>query len=181
MILHMDSDAFFVRPLAVERCFTDGHPVYFRVDGAALSDEHEAWTHTARAVLGVDDTAPANRQYIKNCIPWSCDIVRKMTARIESTQGFHWYDVLRYLHSLSEYFIYGQFVDSGGYEDQLAGSDQSFCLSFWPGREDEPFSLDGQSQRLKPHHVAMAVQSTEKLDLDARNEIFKGMILSDDR
>ena len=173
MILHMDSDVFFIRPFATDRCFTDGRPAYFRVEDAALSAEHQAWTQSARAVLGFDVTSLADRHYVENCIPWSCDIVRKMTARIESVNGAEWYNVLRGLPSLSEYFIYGQFVDNGGYEEQLAGSDRSFCLSYWPQTDGQRFSVDEQSRRLEPDHVAMAIQSTEALTVAERRLVYE--------
>ncbi len=173
IVLHVDSDVFFIRPMAPCDAFRDGLPYFFAVGEGGISDEHRRWTGIARDVLGLDQSAPAVRHYVENCVPWAPEVVREMTARIESVHGRPWPQVVLGAGTLSEYFLYGQHVDLLRQGRGLAWEDVSFCLSWWPRSPDETLSLDREFARLHDRHVAMAVQSTHALAVDARAALYR--------
>jgi hypothetical protein len=186
MVLHVDSDVFFFRRVAAADLFEDGRPRFFRVaDGAAPRAEHAVWTSVARAMLGLPDDTPATCHYVENCIPWSTAAVRGMVRTMEAAQPRLWADTVLGARTFSEYFLYGVHADSpagmaaadgagnresGSGGAGLAGSDRSLCLSWWPtaGGAGASFAIEAQLARVRDGHVAMAVQSTEALDPDAR-------------
>ncbi|MEX5730223.1 hypothetical protein Ga0609869_003576 [Rhodovulum iodosum] len=172
-LLHVDSDVFFFRPLQAADAFTRGRPPFFRIDGVPANPAHQTWIDAAARLLGLPPGTPHARHYVENCVPWSSAVARALTDRIEAVHGQPWHRAVLGEPALSEYYLYGLFVDRLQGEAGLAPTDVSFCSSFWPGQEDAPFSLDDQLATLREGQVALAVQSTHPLSPDDRRRIYR--------
>lgn len=172
-VLHVDSDVFFFRPMQAGDTFTNGRPRFFFADGATGNPLHGGWIEAAGRMLGITPDPAQPRHYVENCVPWASEVVRGMTQRISETHGRPWYEVLLGEETLSEYYIYGLYVDHLCGTGTLAPDPMSFCHSYWPDTDDAPMQADAHVGGLDPRHFAMAVQSTHPLSVADRVAMYE--------
>lgn len=176
LVLHVDSDVFFVKPFSADMAFDGKRPSFFRVPATALSPEHANWTNVADRILSLNSpaeaTCPQYRHYVENCIPWSPSIVRDMIARMGQVQDRPWYKILMSEASFSEYFIYGRFVDTLVSLSQLDPRDRTVCKTYWPS--DGAFAdYQAMASDLPDPYCALAVQSTAETSIADRRQMFE--------
>lgn len=169
-VMHVDSDVFFVRGLQGADAYRQGKVTFFEADSGQPMPQHRPWIDAAAACLGLSVPPTHARHYIENCVMWDRDVTRDMVARIEAQTGRFWVDALLDQPTISEYFIYGLYIDYVCGPDRVAVETQSYCNSFWP--EQGAFEIDQLLARLKPKHCAFAVQSTEGVEADARLAVY---------
>lgn len=170
VVVHVDSDVFFIRPMGPGNVIRDGKAPFFRATGATGNPHHLSWVHAAERMLGLPLSADYGSHYIENCVPWHRDAVRAMTQQMEAAHGRAWHDVLLDEKALSEYYIYGLFLDrlrgtEGFYTDKA-----DLCRSYWhedDGALDEDWLFGG----LEAHHYALSVQSTNSLSAQQRDAL----------
>lgn len=170
MVLHVDSDVFFFRRFGMADGFVDGLPRYFRAVGKTANPDHSAWLAAAGRILGIGVAEPHLAHYVENCVPWVPGVVQAMTTRIEATHGRPWPEVLVGEATISEYYLYGVFVDLLRGTGGLAEVDNSLCLSFW---SDGAIVPETHFAKARPDHVAMAVQSTHALSFADRVALYE--------
>ncbi|WP_435230780.1 DUF6492 family protein [Pseudopelagicola sp. nBUS_20] len=166
-VMHVDSDVMFYRDLTAVDVFPCGRPAYFSVPGNYRTDTSIAWTRNAALALGIDAPDAFGTIYVENCVPWSAAVVRRMLAHIEAKHGRRFQDVLVGMDTVSEYHMYGMYLDLIEGHGAVAHVQQSFCNSLWPGDDPEKY-LDLLAARSNSQHFAIAVQSTEAIALDQR-------------
>lgn len=174
VVLHVDSDVFFVRPFDTDMVFPDGHPSFFRIATENLSPEHARWTETSHRILGIESTKGQTAHYVENCIPWSPKIIRDMVSRIEDVHKVAWYKVLLRERSFSEYFIHGRFMDELADDSVVKACSRTICKTYWPASDGNISSYLAKSARFTDH-VAVAIQSTENIPVSKRRHIFDRM------
>lgn len=170
-VLHIDSDVFFVRPMALNDVLRNGRLPFFRSRSGAPNPSHMVWIHAAQRMLGLSQTARYASHFIENIVAWDSDAVRAMTQRIEDVGGRPWHDILLSEDAFSEYYVYGVFLDKIYGTDGYWSEQADFCRSYWLDENsltvDEDWLLDG----MKPHHVAMSVQSTNMMTIERRKAL----------
>lgn len=171
VVLHVDSDVFFVRLFDTDMVIPDGNPSFFRVAAEDLSPEHVRWTETSHGILGIESLKGQPAHYVENCIPWSPRIIRAMVDRIEDVHKTAWYKLLLRERSFSEYFIHGRFMDLLAGETALEARSRTICKTYWPDADGDISSYLAESARLTDH-AAVAIQSTENISLSERRRIF---------
>ncbi len=173
-VMHVDSDVFFVRELSGKDIHDDqGRIRFLRIDLPEPAELHRGWVQAAAHCLGIAFDPGFATHYIDNCVLWSTEIARGMVARIEATHARPYHEVLLGQPTISEYFIYGMYADLIAGHAGLAPETVSFCKSFWPQREDEPFDLERQMAEMLPKNRALAVQSTHDFPIAARAQAFE--------
>jgi hypothetical protein len=114
-VLVVDSDAVLLRKATFEH-FTrgDGRLWHFRRDRAVTAgmDRHLLWHDVARRLLGLSDpvTAPAP-DYISPITVWDPAVVRSLMVHIAASTGRNWMDAVAGELHVSEFVVYGVFVD----------------------------------------------------------------------
>ena len=113
-VVIMDSDSMLLRELTLDGLAREGRPLHFRRDDAVVArmDRHLEWHNVARRLLGVPGrvSAPAP-DYISPIAVWDPAVVRQLTAHIASTTGRNWVDAVAGELHVSEFMLYGIFVD----------------------------------------------------------------------
>lgn len=171
LVLHVDSDVFFIRPMSTDNLFRDDRMPFFGANGGEANPNHLSWIHGAERLLGLPQSERYSRHFIENCVPWDSDAVRAMTQRMEKTAGRAWHDVLLSEKTLSEYYVYGVFIEQihGAQDYWTEGA--NLCRSYWLDEDkqsvDEAWLLDG----IEKHQVAMSVQSTNLMEIDHRRAL----------
>lgn len=107
----VDSDLLFVRPFSRADLLPDGPArVLLRVDPADESAMHRDHMRDARRLLGLPP-GPTDHHYMASPTVFYGEWVRQLRARLEQVHGKPWQQVLREAETLSEYLLYGVFIE----------------------------------------------------------------------
>ncbi len=180
IILHVDSDGEFIRPLTIDMLVRpDGKARFRRNPQKSELETHRTWRETACRLLGLAPFSIEAGDYIDLCVVWRRSIVRRMIARIEEVGGADWRKILARTPDFSEYTLYGLFVESLGIE--AAGhfaAAKSQVHAIWVV-EDEPTCPQEETafvEALQPHHIACLIQSTMTMDFETRRSLIDRLI-----
>lgn len=163
----VDSDVTFVRPLDAARLHDDTRGTrLFRSPGLADLPTHHRWHRTASRLLGLPETDYFGADYIGNLITWRRDHLLGLYRHIEDTTGRPWARAVAAQAHLSEYILYGVYVEHvlGLASSGHAPSDRDLCLCSWHFPMDTPEGQKSFLAALEPEHVAVLVQSNLGLD-----------------
>lgn len=176
----IDSDAEFIRPIQRDMILRDGRVRLFRTPTAEQPKTHARWHRVASRLLGVD--MPAQRHfgadYIAAVVPWSPAVVRALIDRLRKRNVCPWHLLLGRQISFSEYVLYGIFAEKaeGAHRKLLVADPTDLSVSIW-NPDDLAASANKEAfvARLKPHHVAVHLQSNLGLDEVHRQKILQKM------
>jgi hypothetical protein len=118
-LVMVDSDALFVR---------------YRCPGAITADmeSHILWHNNACRILDVRPDPLPMDDYVGQVISWDRAIVRAMCTHLESIGGCSWDTVLARTRAVSEYLLYGLFVEKIiGQADHVWIDERSRCKTHW--------------------------------------------------
>lgn len=171
-VLLADSDVVLVRDITAATFAVDDKIPLFRMVDAVHDGmpNHIEWHRIARRLLGL---APFSGlplpDYVSPLNVWNPEIVRGMQQAITQATGRHWLDVFTAQLQISEFILYGVYVD-----EILAGSgapwpgDTSFCHNYW---ETTPLDTAGAlafADRLDPAAVGMMISAKSHTPPDIR-------------
>ncbi|WP_088889061.1 DUF6492 family protein [Leptolyngbya ohadii] len=175
--IFVDSDVAFVRPVDFS-CFTRNGLVrlYHEADGNfADMPMHVKWHRTSSELVGIPPVPMPAPDYIEQVVTWKRDNVVKLCERIEAVSGRSWIETLSNVWHLSEYTLYGTFVDrvlqdqSGHYQD--AGK---LCLDYWTPEPMSAEQIQSFLQQLRPEHMAVMISAKAGMPVDSyRSAIMK--------
>ena len=113
VLVMVDSDAVFVRDVDPRLFVEDSKSRLYRQPYAIRSDmtAHVEWHRHATELMGLPIEHPPMHDYIGQVIGWDRAIVRAMCERIEATTGTSWHTALARTRKVSEYLLYGIFVE----------------------------------------------------------------------
>lgn len=171
VVLHVDSDAAFIRPLDTRLLSGDGRVRLYRKEGAGETAMHAPWHLAAARLLGLPPRRYFGADFIDNLVTWRPAVARALTERIAAATGQDWRVALARSPSFSEYVLYGVFCDQilGADSGHVARRD-SLCHTQWGERSDAS-AVDAFVAGIAPHHVACGVQSTSGAPIVTRRAV----------
>ncbi len=133
ILVFVDSDVVFVRPFNLQDCIQGDKVRLFRVANKNKNDIKASlkWNRTTSCLLGLPPIDYPHI-YVGQIITWRRDNLLKLYQHIEKTSQKGWMETLCSSLDLSEYLLYGVFVDyvlkeeSGHYYD-----DRCICPGYW--------------------------------------------------
>ncbi len=136
-----DSDVVLVRPLSSESLLFEGRAPLYRRAGVvdATLPRHVIWHATARRLLGLPSASPPLPDYISSFAVWETEVVIALQRRVERTTRCSWLDALGAQLHLSEFILYGVFVEEVLGLDRRTIVTSSRCHSYW---ETTPLDRD---------------------------------------
>jgi hypothetical protein len=180
LMLLADSDVRLVRPVASDRFRVDGKTLFYRKDREVgrHMPRHVIWYDVAARLLGVPSAVPPLPDYINPFNVWDRRIVIAMLERVERATGSHWLDAVAGQRHLSEFFLYGVFVDKVlAAQAGVLGTSSMFCSGYW---ERTPLDVTAGSrfvQGLSTDDVAIMISAKSGTPLDVRRKILAGVSL----
>ena len=158
-LVFVDSDVAFVRSFDPEMLIRDGKLRLFRAPGAARLETHFRWHRSAAGLLGLEERDYLGADFIGNLITWRRKHVLDLHRRIEDVSGTSWQRAIARTWHLSEYILYGAFV-----EQLLEGgshyyTSESLCQISWEYQVDDLASLERVFSEIRPEHVAIMVDA----------------------
>ena len=173
VVLHVDSDVAFVRPLTPDRLLQDGRVRLLRTPGAGDTPMHRPWHVAASRLLGLPPAPYQGADYIGNLTTWRPAVVAAMLARIGEIAGRDPFEALARTRDFSEYVLYGAFWDHVMKQSDAAHAptDRLLCATVWPGLDPDTLAAALDSLVLAPDQVAIGIQSTVPVPIEQRRLI----------
>ena len=138
ILVYIDSDVTFIRPMDLES-FVDGDrvrllhiPNQLTPEFAAEFPIQDKWLNATDQLLGLPATPLPKPGYVGQVITWRRDNALKLHRHLEKVSGRGWVEAVCNSWHLSEYLLYGTFVDqvlqqqSGHFYDT-----EGICYEYW--------------------------------------------------
>ncbi|MFK8040881.1 DUF6492 family protein [Congregibacter sp.] len=174
LIIFADSDLQFVRPFSRDDVSQDGQLRLHRIAGAKDRGEHLQWHHKAADLIG---TQPQyfGHDYIGQLITWRRSHLEGLQQHLEKTQGRPWHRSVGRALKVSEYILYGAYIDSivGLEHSGHFSCDQDLVHCCW--FKDEADALADGSDPLRARAVAVLLQSNLGLSDQDEQQIVRDL------
>lgn len=173
VILHVDSDAAFVRPLARDHLIHEGRARLLKTEGAGDTPMHHPWHLTSSRLLGLQPNNYHGADYIGNLTVWRSAIVRAMLDWIAKVQNQDPMVALATAHDLSEYTLYGVYCDhvAGLSTSSHWPTDRLLCATVWPGLDPSVLQERLDTLEIDDDQIAIGVQSTIPVPMETRRRL----------
>jgi hypothetical protein len=163
ILVFIDSDVGFVRPFNLHDFIQQDKVRLFTINNAEETKDSANWDKTTNHLLGLSQPKYFNN-YVGQIITWRRDNLLRLYQHIEKSTGQKWVKALCNSLHLSEYHLYGNFVnyilksESGHYDD-----DSHICHQYWD-------SVAMSEEQLKEFFQA-APSSCSALMISAKSDV----------
>lgn len=165
VLVFFDSDVAFIKPFDLSWFEKDGRTRLFRIPGGANIPSHYRWHRTAAHLLGIPAQDYFGARFIGNGITWRREHVLQLHDHLQKVHGRDWMTTMAWQLHLSEYILYGVFVDQVLKEKSLHYEDkENFCLEYWLEKDMSDRDVDEFLSKLEPHHSAIMLSSKAPID-----------------
>lgn len=170
-LLLVDSDVLFVRPVTAQMFRQDGLLRFYRKDAGvdAHLPRHLIWHDIARDLLGIPGARAPLPDYISAFNVWDRRTVLAMCDRIQQVTGRPWLDAVAGQLHVSEFILYGVFVDDVlGEQANVVPVESMLCHSYW---DPSPLNLDAAERFVRAvpdEDVAVMISAKSHTPLDVR-------------
>lgn len=167
ILVFCDSDNTFIRPFDMKSRLMHGTKVpLLRVD-LQFQDVYE-WFEASKKILGISDKEIQPVTYVSNMITWYKPNILKMRSHIEETHGEHWISTICRHRNISEYTIYGIFVEHVlGIE---AANHFFFDTELIRASWGNPLNTEAQIQdffaQVKENHIGVMIHSKDNVPVN---------------
>ena len=179
LLVLADSDVVLVRPVTVDTLRRGELVRFYRSDDAV--DErlprHLRWHEAARGLLGLGPAGPPPLpDYISAFNVWDRRVVLALRDRIEDVNGRPWLDAIASQLHISEFILYGVFVDEVlGASAKVIPADSMLCNSHWGPEPMAHASVPQFVRSLQPDDVAVMISSQSDTEPDVRRRALSGV------
>lgn len=173
VLVFVDSDTAFVRSFNLES-FIRGDKVRLFQEHSYDAEAHIKGHQTANELLGITDINGSTPGYIGNVISWRRENVFNLYQKIESISNKGWLETLSNSWHLSEYILYGVFVDqflkgkSGHYYDS-----QKISHEYWTPQPLSDEELKNFLAEIPPQHVAVMISAKAGIPVERYEPLLK--------
>jgi hypothetical protein len=172
LVVVADSDVVLVRPVTAERFTVDGRRILYREEKGvnADMDRHLIWHRVSRKLFGLPPAPPPPlTDYVSSFNIWEPAVIRGIQQRIAETTGRDWLDAFTSELHISEFMMYGIFVD----EVLSVGSDRppadpNICHNTWQRAPMDHAAAIEFADRLRPDAVAMMISAKSRTPVEIR-------------
>lgn len=170
-LLLVDSDVLFVRPVTAQTFRCDGRLRFYRKDAGVTEHlpRHLIWHDVARDLLGLPHVPAPLPDYISAFNVWDRRTTLALRDRIQQVTGRPWLDAVAGQLHVSEFILYGVFVDDVlGEHAHVMPAGSMLCHSYW---NPSPLSLDAAERFVRAvldEDVAIMISAKSRTPLDVR-------------
>ncbi len=160
LFVNVDSDVRFVRPFDDSLFIRGGKTRLYRLPGGVKPGmEHAKWHRAVSRLIGVaPDPLPAN-DFVGNVISWDRRTVLNALDRVEKTTGEAWHVAFTRARQVSEYSLYGLFVDKvvGAQAAGVWLDERSWCHTYWGPAPLNESGVEGFARSMREDDVAISI------------------------
>lgn len=178
VVLLVDSDVVFVRPVTVDTFREHGRVRFYRSDDAVGErlPRHLIWHDVARRLLGLPPAGPPPLpDYISSPHAWDRRVVLALRDRVEEVSGRPWLDAIGSQLHFSECILYGVFVDEVlGESANVFAADSMLCHNYYDETPLAPPAAASFVRSLPADDVAVMISAKSGTPLAVRREALSG-------
>jgi hypothetical protein len=168
-LAYCDSDMFFVKTFDTEQLTSANQFRLFRSSQryTIAQTPNPKYTKPGLDILGLPrNDVDQHFTYIDNFVTWHRPTVLALRDHIEKTSGKDWYTELGARLDVSEYTLYGLFVDEVQKNNpHHFASSKHLCKTYWTRQSKTEIELESFCQELEPQQVSLGIQSFAGVDL----------------
>lgn len=177
VLIFLDSDEMFIRPFDLRTLIKDDLVRFYSEPGGnpiGMDTPHELWHQSASKLLGLEPTPMPAPDYIADIITWKKDNVLSMCEYIEYSTDKSWLRALSQTWHLSEYTLYGTYIDrilgakSGHYSDSI-----KILNSYYHSSSMSEEELVDFVKSTRPEHVAIMISAKAKMAVERYASLLK--------
>lgn len=173
-----DSDVAFVRPVTLEALRTDGMTRLVRVPTMPSKDPHwrdlVRWHRFARRLLGLPrSNARPLVDYISSLTIWEPRIIRALQERITKVTGRSWFAEFCSKVTISEFILYGVFVDEIWAPGAVTPTEKVLSLDYWDHPALEPAKAAEFAEGLLEESIGVMVSARSATTLETRQDVLR--------
>jgi Family of unknown function (DUF6492) len=179
ILVFADSDTAFIRPFNLDNFIRDGKVRLFREPGVDTDETFLRWHRTSHKLLGLPNIKCSEAGFIGNVVTWKRDNVLKLHKYLEQVSGRSWVETLASCWHLSEYILYGNFVEkilkeeSGHYFDS-----QKICHEYWNPKLMTQQELQKFFTKINPQHKAVMISAKAGISVGQYENLLKSFPVS---
>lgn len=177
VLMFVDSDVAFVRPFNPEQRFVrDGKVRFYREPDSIPQtwSSHYSWYQSSSQLLKTPMVSFPAPNYIGDLITWKKDNVLKLHDHLEKVSGRSWIETIARTWNLSEYVLYGMFIDY-----ILEDESQHYIDPLYPGLRY--FSTDDMSEQeivnflseIEPEHITVMISAKAGIPVRRYDRLLK--------
>jgi Family of unknown function (DUF6492) len=167
VLVFCDSDNTLLRPFDLSlRLMQDDRLALLRVN-FQNRDVYE-WTDSAKQILGLADRVIPPVTYVANLIAWHRTNVIALRQHIEALHSRHWIEVVCQHRNISEYMLYGIFVEHvlGLQAAQHVLTDTELIKPSWSYPLKDAVKLQEFFSTLDETHVGVMIHSKDDVPVE---------------
>jgi hypothetical protein len=169
VLIHADSDVVLVRPFREDVLRNDDGSLRLYCIPTAVHDgmtTHIRWHRVAEQLLGIELRPLPLPDFVGGLIPWRRETVLALLQHVEARSGQEWMAALARASEMSEYTLYGRFVeDVLGPAAGQKSSDVSLCRCYWGSEPLTRDELDAFIDGAAPDELAVMVSAKAGMDV----------------
>jgi hypothetical protein len=177
-VVFADSDTCLVRPFGAGLMLRPrGRVKLLAEPGVGDTPMHARWYRGASRLLGIAVKDYYGRGYIGQLVPWAPEEVRAMVRHIEAVSGRDWRTLLLHQKTLSEYVLYGLFVEEvrGLEASRHVREPVKPVIEYWDVESISDERLLQFLGTLTDEHVAIHIQSHASYSFDLYARTIRGL------
>lgn len=181
VLIFVDSDVTFIRQFDVRDFVRDGKVRLFREPEAIVADNRTLakWCDAGNRLLGLPLVQYPTANYLGNVITWKRENVFQLHQHLESISGKGWIETVASSWHLSEYMLYGIFIDSILQEKaQHYYDSQKICYEYW---QDNPMSDEELEQffaTIPSDAISVMISAKAKMPVERYSKFIETNFLS---
>lgn len=159
-IIFLDSDLFFFRPFDFNTLGIDGNRLLVRILPETESARHRHHIVKAREILALPADRSTEQTYMAYPAIWFADWVRQLHAHLERISRKPWQHSLYHAGHISEYTLYGIYLEEVLKPPQLMIRDKRFNLIAWDHDSFVKLNTAMLQPGFEPEgHISLVIQS----------------------
>jgi hypothetical protein len=170
VLIFVDSDVAFIRPFDVQNFVKEDRIRLFREPNVIepTTEPLAQWCEVSHKLLGLPAVNYPTANYLGNFITWKRENVFALHRYLEKVSGKSWVETIANSWQLSEYMLYGTFVDSilkensGQYYDP-----HKVCHDYWETTPMSKTELEEFFNNLPDEYFAIMISA--KSGMNARD------------
>jgi Family of unknown function (DUF6492) len=169
VVIMVDSDLVFVRPVTVDTFAPGGRVRLYRKDNGVEGSmsRHVRWHVVARKLLGLPAAQPPPLpDYVSGLNSWDRDVVKRMLRRVENVTGRRWIEAVGKELHFSEQILYGVHADE--VEQARNPTHDSLCHEYYSNMPLTAERARAWLSSLGPNDVAYMISSKSHTPLSVR-------------
>ncbi|MBN1172120.1 MAG: hypothetical protein JXA67_08090 [Micromonosporaceae bacterium] len=176
IVLIVDSDVVLVRPIQADDFRAGGRPILHREEQGvtASMERHVIWHRVARELLGLGPSPqPPLPDYVAGFGFWQPSTVRALQERVAETTRRNWLDAFTSRLHISEFILYGVYVDEVVHAGNPLPGDITKCYNTWQRTPLDHTSAMEFAEGLPQEAVAVMISAKSRTPADIRRAAFR--------